>query len=397
MPLADVNLDNPVTAPVHFEYLSEGLPRGFVLFDAVRRSLDGHKIAKDGSTVETGTRYLIVVEIWDPQLSPDGRFVLLKIGYLHQEADCFAFYYLDRVSGQLYETDCLGRYQPAQWSPDGKRFSYVTGVTYHGELDNGKTSICVYDLTKHATISDIPVMGFPRYCWLGNDNLTLERPHLAREGRAVGSESPERDLYVHSLVTGRESLLIKDGYRPQASPDGRWLYFVNEPRGGSDAEYLEDFGYHSRDRRVLDLKSGQMASSPGSGSMVFDGHGTAIMLGYETPIVGPPSNLVAWYQPTTGEYLERVSFPEDLAGVKYRWPEGIRLLGASADGTRALIRVQFSLEGPAKQEHPIREELWVVNRLQRSWEKVAAFDDFGPYYSWKSIGDFNLGGPPRSR
>ncbi|HYE56941.1 MAG TPA: peptidase S9, partial [Rhodothermales bacterium] len=172
-----------------------------------------------------------------PTLSPDGRYV----AYI-SERDLFnvnlfiADARTGRIVQKLRETNSDAHFDAIRfinsagtWSPDGKRFAFVT-------FAQGDNELSIFDLDRGRVTRRIAIEGVGAFA----------NPAWSPDGRTIalsGLKGGISDLYLLDVETRQVRQLTSDRYadlQPNWSPDGRTLAFVTD-RGpeGTNFETLE--------------------------------------------------------------------------------------------------------------------------------------------------------------
>jgi len=152
-----------------------------------------------------------------PALSPDGRFVLATL-----ETSTFDIWMLDRRRDTISKVTFGADDNNPVWSPDGKRFAYVstkTGINqiYIHNVETGATE----QLTTSTDFKDLDD-------WLPDGSaLVIERRYKDRE----------MDIELLTLADKKMTGLVAEPHNQfssRVSPDGRWLVYASNESGRSE-------------------------------------------------------------------------------------------------------------------------------------------------------------------
>lgn len=186
---------------------------------------------------------------WQPQFSPDGRYILLHVGSL-QDFDSFRLCVYDTQTYHVQQVypKAEGRVQRlanslSSWSRDGRYIAFIEGGDDSGSpyLVNSYVGPLVLSIVEWRTgrvqrIASSDHFGGDYVCtWSANSLIysilepggVLTPADPARQKKRI-RERPKVErpaLYEYSLQTQTSRLMIEDGYRPALSPDGNWVAF----------------------------------------------------------------------------------------------------------------------------------------------------------------------------
>lgn len=193
---------------------------------------------------------------FDPLFSPDGRYILFKFGF-STSPGTYRPYIYDSVTGQLKLACSLYiSYYAVSWSPDSNYIAFAKGDEDPRMYDNGRTYAGKLQLyvANWRTGESWPVAAGDSlrgpWAWKAPHTLLYgsltaqDAEFLQSKGYKRGADfvdgharfwerlqnGPKRtpvapNIYEYSLETHRSTLLVKDGYLPVISPDGRRLAF----------------------------------------------------------------------------------------------------------------------------------------------------------------------------
>ena len=159
--------------------------------------------------------------LFRPQLSPDGRHLLFMYGTA-QYGNPYDMFTLDITSNQVKRIAEQPALPYVSWSPDSSCVAWVNQGEADGSLllrnRQGKApALFLFNQRtgRQDQIAD-EIVDIAPLAWIAPHKLVYSLP--PKEG-----ELP--NIYGFSVETGKSSLLIKEGFRPSPSPDGRWIAF----------------------------------------------------------------------------------------------------------------------------------------------------------------------------
>ena len=186
-----------------------------------------------------------------PQWSPNGQFVLLGVGGAGNATDTYLIHLWNIQTGRVEQgpKEYVSYLNP-RWSPDSKRIAYIVGGDIEGEnqfLARTPTSLRVYDVATGKsyvlkTAPSGPQVSLAQFQWQNANSLlyayyvlptsvTQAKGEAARK-RAAATLKPEDirpSIFQVAATGGASTLVVKDGFRPMPSPDGRWIAFFGWP------------------------------------------------------------------------------------------------------------------------------------------------------------------------
>lgn len=222
------------TGPVHFSGLGNEPPWQSYL--TLRPLSSGRPIVAPAGSATGPATYPIAIPkyeaIFQPQFSPDGMKVLLKVGnYLTSNYVTYRPLILDLKTKTLTEiiapSQSIGDLTTL-WSQDSRYIAYLRhgfGLPFGGE---DTAQLHVYDTRTDKDQQVVENEGVKdSFAWTIGGRLLYS---VFPAGRPP--TRPPADLYQFSATTGRSVLLRHDAYRPVSSPDGKEVVFlsVTDPR-----------------------------------------------------------------------------------------------------------------------------------------------------------------------
>jgi dipeptidyl aminopeptidase/acylaminoacyl peptidase len=308
-----------------------------------------------------------LVRLADPQISPDGRTVLVLVARADYDANEFRseLVAIDVASGSQ---SVLVRGRPglshARWSPSGDRIAFLAGGgpsrQIHTILSSGGEPI---QLTRSAT-------GVQFFAWQPRGGgiafvATDARPQRTGAARHDDAFEVANDHYMTTaspmpshvwfvpqpgqgarrLTSGAWSLSTSLGSSPLSwSPDGRSIAFVrlaSASPGDTDRGVTMVIDVDGGRPRPLTRRDGREAGA------LFSPDGGRIAFTY--PRDGDPANVdEAFVVSTSGGPGESVTRSLDRqVSIEDWWPDGSSLLLSGTDGTRSALWLQ-PLRGVAR-------------------------------------------------
>jgi len=188
-----------------------------------------------------------------PSVSPDGQYVaylseqdVFNINLFIADASTGRTIRKLRATNRNPEFDNIRFINSAgSWSPDGKKFVFVT-------FAQGDNELSIWDLDSGSVERRVRVSGVS----------ALSNPAWSPNGREIafsGIDGGISDLYVLELSSGNVRQLTNDRYadlHPAWSPDGRTIAVVSDRGpGGTNFETLE---YSDTRLTLIDVESGAM-------------------------------------------------------------------------------------------------------------------------------------------
>jgi dipeptidyl aminopeptidase/acylaminoacyl peptidase len=232
-----------------------------------------------------------IVSVSSPQISPDGRQILIDVGHVDMAADkTNEELVLVDVATDAKRTLTFDRpeYGEARWTPDGKSISFIAP---YGSGDDAKLQVWVMPMDGgDARVVTNAQNGVDLYAWRDDGRaiayLSQEAPDQTAIAHhedyvRVGDDpfSTQRNalpthLWVQYLGGGAPQQLTTGTWSiyPIAlswSPDGKYIAFDREPDGRFDSvAFLRTavYDFSTRDVRIVDDRWGYGAAFAPSGS-----------------------------------------------------------------------------------------------------------------------------------
>jgi dipeptidyl aminopeptidase/acylaminoacyl peptidase len=309
-----------------------------------------------------------VVGVSEPQLSPDGRSVVVITSRPDYEKDRSAteLVLVDVAGGRqrvlTHERDGIS--QP-RWSPDGDRLAFLARV-------DGKPQVFIMPMNggDAKRVTNSPT-GVRQFAW---------KPDGSAIAYAAPDEAPKKGKNDDAFEVGDDGYLVSaapvpthvwlvqaDGSNAKRLTSGPWSLEVSQPPapplsplswspdGNSIALIVQERpNIGDGDRRtvrILDVATGQVRALTGrkqyEHSAVFSPEGSQVA--YRTPRDGDPMNVgEIWVAPLSGGEGACLTRPLDRNVVSAVWsPDGKGLLVAAHDGTHVSLWMQ-PVAGEAK-------------------------------------------------
>lgn len=190
-------------------------------------------------------------DVFLPQWSPNGSRILFNVGGQGDSTDTYLIHVWNIQTGRIEQgpKERVSYLNP-RWSPDSTRIAYIVGGDIAGQngfLAREPTSLRVYDVLtgkSHVlkTALSGPEVGLAHFQWenansLLYDSYVLPTPVNKAKKDAVGksvvtTSTPQNirpAIFQVASVGGVSRLIVRDGFRPMPSPDGRWVAFFGWP------------------------------------------------------------------------------------------------------------------------------------------------------------------------
>lgn len=188
--------------------------------------------------------------VWEPQFSPDGRYIVFKYGVPTSFDLPYALFVFDTVTQELRQVTSQDvSYNQISWSPDGKYIAYITGGDALGDVNSIRGDetlytgplrlvVCEWRTGRKQVVATNDALRGPLK-WTAPHTLV----YSALETQLVGTSQQEYsklqtekkpttslrhlrpNVYGYSIEEGRSRLLFEDGFRPTPSQNGEWIAF----------------------------------------------------------------------------------------------------------------------------------------------------------------------------
>lgn len=170
--------------------------------------------------------------LFDPQFSPDKRFLLFKFGWPYDTGGNYRLYLWDIVARnlELLPTENLFN-RLVSWSPDSYYLAYAQGGDSEGVENNVDAPIrlFIYNRKTHQNRFVATSLMVTSLAWSSRDTLfyTVQAKTASLAADAFPLADP--DIFAASAVGGIPQKVITQGVFPLPSPDGKWIVFFGEP------------------------------------------------------------------------------------------------------------------------------------------------------------------------
>lgn len=199
----------------------------------------------------SGTWHVTYASLFDPQISPNGRYVMFKFGIIFSPGMYRVYVYDTKAQKtQLISKDFLV-YYALSWSPDSKYIALakdgdITPIEYdygHNYEQPLRLQVVEWRTGKSYNVTTSDSLTGP-WNWIAPHTLVYgklsDKDQKQRQQTGYRGEdfiSPQQikngknrrlyrpNLYTYSVEDSKSHLLLKDGYSPIASPDGKSIAF----------------------------------------------------------------------------------------------------------------------------------------------------------------------------
>jgi hypothetical protein len=201
--------------------------------------------------------------LFEPQFSPNGEHVLFKVGDPDSSFGTYVPYIWNLKTQQLRKVEAPNQsigYRLILWSYNSRYIAYLRGATNIPFGGSVPAELHVYDVQTGTDRSIVKNEGIINsVAWASNDNLLFTvLSKLKKDQQAQNSRKSERDdvdsgehiapiqldIYEAPAALGHPKLLIRHGYRPNVSPDGKWIAFFGSPDVDQSQKWSLDY-FHS--------------------------------------------------------------------------------------------------------------------------------------------------------
>lgn len=372
------SLPSPIKDPLQESQLQKVDDRGQLVYGFDRRqsqftspqSFIVSRVNQAGNLVNGPTKvYTIDLEMQDPQLSPDGHYLLFK-AFTSERNDqhaVYAFDFVDLWTGiiDVMDGEELRLRIEVPWSPDGRYFAYIQGGDARGDLEATEEAytLRIFDFKRKRTRTVKALRALPNMCWTPQDTLlfTDELPPAAQSG--TGSAAGYHPGLFEFSDKPYAKFLFEGTAPLAASPDGRWIAYHGWIKPPTGADINSGSGAGSRTPAGADAAQ----SVPGSATTAGDGqlclfdrvekrHYAIPAAKFVESVVWTPDSkqLLA----INGHAISAISVPDGQVHVivpaetsEYKDSDGVETFaasyepcGVSDDGTK--LYVKFVASGP---------------------------------------------------
>lgn len=206
--------------------------------------------------------------LYEPQFSPDGEYVLFKVGNPFGSSGTYTPYLFNFITQKLQKVPVphqrVGN-RSILWSPDSRYIAYFQGavaVPLRGGFLPSNLHIYSVETGKDRLIAGEEAV-LNSVAWTPQNTLlysvlptsnpsSASKPAKGIETGDKDTLSTRPDIYEVPAAGGQPKLVVRDGYRPAVAPDGRWIAFFGSPDSDkSTGEYLLLFNRTKQDRKAI--------------------------------------------------------------------------------------------------------------------------------------------------
>ncbi len=191
----------------------------------------------------------VLLKVFDPRLSPDGKDVLVKVGQFGDRWDAYSLYLWEPTTGKMQRLNIQPYgstvFTTVLWSPDGRYLSYIVGGDAEGVVEGHDEDLkrFTYDIKTGQSHFIVQNNAAKIANWTNQNTLlyTIDPPlrdatSAPPDGPGVSGSlrpepvgqhrPPQRPSIYESAPDGSwNRLLIHNGSGPNPSPDGKWVMF----------------------------------------------------------------------------------------------------------------------------------------------------------------------------
>lgn len=356
---------------------------------------------------------LALTWVSDPQVSPDGRWVVFVQKVADREADTYRSHlWLAPLDGRPAQQFTSGNHQDTlpRWSPDGTRIAFLSDRGATGGEAGGK---------KPKQIYVIPVGGGEARA-LTSGNYTPTDLAWSPDGRTMAfagkPEQPRDERSDVKVITRVRYKFDGEGYwdgrykhlftvpasggevrqvtagdydhlDPAWSPDGRWLAFISNRTAEADFTNVTDVWVlpaSGGEPRCLTSSVGpcsQPAWSPDGSLIAYLGHDNACMNATNTglwiaPVAGgTPRNLTAAFDRSLVHHIITDMRAHPKVGGPVWAPDGARVFVLIAEGATNQLGVVDTSSGAVTPLTVVRREIYGTGFSRATDVAVVAASD----------------------
>lgn len=180
--------------------------------------------------------------VFDPQFSPDRRYVLFKGGQSGGRYDHYLFFLWNLQTKQVRQvqqgSDETPSYLRLHWSPSSKYIAYLMGGDVEGERDpRDPLRLYTYNLKtgRKSFIARDPSV--KSLSWTHQDTLLYTKMSESQSAAVANGTQNEREgvsdvpvlhpsIFEASAQGGLSKKIVDGGFDPSPSPDGQWIAYL---------------------------------------------------------------------------------------------------------------------------------------------------------------------------
>lgn len=224
------------------------------------REIDKNKLHKIVYRVNSFER------AYSPQISPNGRYILFKLGGYGTMNGRYRIFIFDRKTHKVVAGPKDLTYPILTWSPNSAYFAYIRGGNIAGANSGDSLKLYSYDMKSSNSrfITDLPVISSMR--WTPENTLLYCVKKSPENKRFEISASEIREANPH---TGTSEAIIHKGTNPYPSPDGNFIAYLQLPEKiltsvSADDVKQEETTQNKAIISILDRQTGKTHSYPES-------------------------------------------------------------------------------------------------------------------------------------
>jgi hypothetical protein len=281
VPLDTVVLTDPFPFNASISYVvadQKELAKNPSLCYLVLHQINRNARQKEAASVSTTTFPITVSKggVLDPQFSPDGNHILLKIGLAFTRHDQFQLYVFDIKARKLkLASPDQVSFRNVLWSPDGRYIAYIKGGDAEGFLapfSPPTIVVCNWQTGELQTVVEGPNALGLSMTWMGPQTLLFSNlstsnqktnPEKQKNNPEISLRSQRRpNVYAYSTATRKTQLLIEDGQYPAVSPDQQWIAFFGSEYPGKPFKLNDDWALRPGGAALSVVKRGSVERRP---------------------------------------------------------------------------------------------------------------------------------------
>lgn len=210
----------------------------------VFHSLSNGKLL-EGKSVSTVTYHgqlnSFIDHVWDPQLSPDAKLLMFKLGQKPVVNIMSYFVFLwdfQRKTVKRMASPNNLQFRHLFWSPNSQYIAFIVGGDQSGAdfEGSGEIELHIYNVQtgkEHMVVRNSAVT---RMAWTSQNTLlvTMELPNETNKAKPNTDDESKQQTHTAIYEVGPEEesvpqKVIPNGFYPQPSPDGKWIAYVAQP------------------------------------------------------------------------------------------------------------------------------------------------------------------------